>query len=72
MCGGFMTDEKFIEWLRKVKEYCKSYRICEGCKFHITDKQGSVDCHFKKLAFHLWRNTPNNWDMEEIERIIRL
>lgn len=66
------TDEEILEWLRKIKEHCKSCKLCDGCKFQLTDKNSKNDCQFKRLAFYLWRNTPYFWEMEEIERIIKL
>lgn len=61
-----MTDEKFIEWLRKIKEHCNNRERCSGCVF-----DSECGCIFIALAMELC-DTPNDWDMEEIERIIRL
>ena len=63
------TDEKFIEWLRKIKEYCESCDRCSKCKFlgNDTDRM----CIFSAIA-DLLSELPQNWEMEEIERIIKL
>lgn len=70
------TDEKFIEWLRKIKEYCEKQCNCSNCPFSIKEKNEydvEVDsCQVETLAFNLYIEPPNDWDMEEIERIIRL
>ena len=71
--GGFMTDEQFIDVLRKLHNYCESYRKkgdgCTGCKFLCLDEYGK--CQFRILAYLIHR-PPVSWNMEEIERIIRL
>ena len=68
-----MNDEKFIEWLRKVKESCQKLRESKGCSqckfFHL--KNGRGYCQFRMLADQL-AYSPKEWYMEEIERIIRL
>lgn len=68
-----MTDEKVIEWLRKIKEHCKKLSASEGCgqcKFFYL-KNGRPYCQFRMLAGQFCLS-PKNWSMEEIERIIRL
>ena len=64
-----MTDEKFIEWLRKIKEHCESCDRCSKCKFLGNDTNRM--CIFSEIA-DLLSELPQNWDMEEIERIIKL
>ena len=63
-----MTDEKFIEWLRKISENCVRHSTCTGCPFITNTK----DCQVELLTEELNRHYPNEWNMEEIERIIRL
>lgn len=63
------TDEKFIEWLRKIKEYCESCDRCSKCKFLGNDTNRM--CIFSEIA-DLLSELPQNWEMEEIERIIKL
>ena len=62
-----MTDEQFIEWLRKIKEFCQN-TTCTNCPFGI----GYGCCQIRYLLDELQANSPLDWDMEEIERIIRL
>lgn len=68
-----MTDEKVIEWLKKIKESCQKLRDSKGCLqckfFHF--RNGRPYCQFRMLADRL-SLSPKNWDMDEIERIIRL
>ena len=61
-----MTDEKFIELLRKIKEHCEKQCKCCDCKFYANG-----ECQIMFLAIEL-SEPPSAWDMEEIERIIRL
>lgn len=60
-----MTDEKIIELLMKIKEYCKLHNSCLGCPFM------NGKCQIRTLAQEL-NSHPHLWDMEEIERIIHL
>ena len=65
-----MIDEKTIEWLMKIKEQCKNVRCkCEVCKYSIYDGDG---CKALSIIDRLIDIPPHIWDMEEIERIIRL
>ena len=66
-----MTDEKFIELLRKIATYCALRKNCIGCKFHHIEEGQYVNCKFRKLAREL-SAAPFSWYMDEIERIIRL
>lgn len=64
------TDEKFIELLRKIKENCirqKPENGCPNCPFAI-----KTHCQVDKLVDELFKTSPYEWNMEEIERIIRL
>ena len=61
------TDEQFIELLGKINKFCKATPDCDGCKFDC----GADGCAFEVLADAL-SEMPCNWNMEEIERIIRL
>ena len=63
-----MTDEQFIEWLWKIQEHCDKHE-CEKCIFCLNEDR---DCQIEKLTKLLNWSFPNQWDMEEIERIIRL
>lgn len=62
-----MADEKFIEWLWKIKELCKNTK-CKNCPFSI--EYGC--CQIDDLVDVLQADSPRDWNMEEIERIIRL
>ena len=65
-----MTDEKFIEFLRKIKEHCASLTYpCEGCKFKASSEE--TECQITQLLDTL-QEPPCDWNMDEIERIIRL
>lgn len=59
-----MNDKELLELLKKIKEYCEN-ESCNVCKFSIRNY-----CQFEMFASCL-DNSPNNWDMEEIERIIK-
>ena len=68
------TDEKFIEFLWNIKEHCTFIRDkhegCKNCRFFQLGK--APLCQFRMLADRLSESTPKYWDMEEIERVIRL
>lgn len=59
-----MSDELLIAFFRKTKEYCEE-RKCTRCEFDREDY-----CQWEKLLCEL-ENSPNNWDIEKIERIIK-
>lgn len=65
-----MTDEQFIELLRKIKVICKGHEDCNKCIFENNYEMDG--CIIKALIAELNWNTPDNWNMDEIERIIRL
>ena len=71
-----MTDEQFIEWLRKIKEYCGKYIGCYECPLQLKENyyygDTSTCCSVILLGYLLSDTMPENWDMEEIERIIKL
>ena len=60
------TDEELIEQFRKIKEHCKSNN-CEDCKFKT-----SKGCQMVLLIYELSDSSPSCWNMDEIERIIKL
>ena len=74
-----ITDEKLIELLMKIKEYCtydnspyKCNRI--DCPFNFTDEFLNLkinECQISEIGRVISR-VPRGWNMEEIERIIRL
>ena len=65
-----LTDDQFIEWLRKIKEHCDSIRYpCAECNFRTNYSMNA--CQIKDLFDEL-KILPASWNMEEIERIIRL
>lgn len=61
-----MTDEKVIEFLRKINEYCINIDKCQKCTFWI-----GCRCQISMLAESL-DTVPCDWDMDETERIIKL
>lgn len=60
-----MTNEQFMEFLRKIKEHCKG-RACSMCDFHYNDK-----CQFRSIAIQM-SVPPSTWDMKEIGEIVVL
>lgn len=72
------TDEKFIEWLKKVKEYCRSraFNNCKECKFFVyryLDDRGRECgyCQFSWIASKL-TGDPADWNIKDLESIIHL
>lgn len=67
------TDEKLIEWLRKIKEHCEKHE-CNKCQFNIKKKYGDYySCQVIDLFDYLdGCGNPRCWNMEKIERIIKL
>ena len=69
-----MTDEQFIELLWKIKGLCSCKRDCCDCPFGVQDvhcQSTILNCQITKLTNEL-EDLPEDWNMEEIERIIRL
>lgn len=67
-----MTDEDLIELLRRLKQICKTHPSCHLCPF---ENQAEIKrgCFCQIRAFLKTIDTaPCNWDMDEIERIIKL
>ena len=62
-----MTDEQFIEWLRKIKEHCMSH-ACSNCPFNTDYRY----CQINALVDELQKDNPDEWNIDELERIIRL
>ena len=69
-----MTDEKFIELLRKIKEYCHdSYIGCLACPFNVVNAKNYNSCQFLEIAAELsCASNPANWNIDEVERIVKL
>ena len=68
------NDEKFIEWLRKIKKICNCNPDCCNCPFSVKDvhcQSTILNCQITMLTNEL-EDLPEDWNMEEIERIIRL
>lgn len=63
------TDEQLIELLWKIKNTCKNNNACEHCPLKI---EGICNCHAERLLIELNGPYPCYWNMEEIERIIKL
>lgn len=68
-----MTDEDLIELLRRIKQACKTHPSCHNCSFdnEIEIKSG-YSCQIRALVKTFGKTAPSDWDMEEIERIIKL
>lgn len=68
-----MTDEKIIELLSEIGLHCFMQVHCKYCRFYHAeaDSAGEYCCVIRSLATKL-SNVPSEWNMEEIERIIRL
>lgn len=66
-----MTDEKLIELFRKIKGHCQSKEWCPSCPFFDEKDMLYNQCQIMNLGSIL-SNVPSCWNMEEIERIIRL
>ena len=69
-----MTDEKFIEWILKISDHCYDQMHCEDCRFYHeeADCEGIYVCVIRALARQISDEPPCDWNMEEIERIIKL
>lgn len=67
------TDEKFIEWLSEISVHCFMQLNCKCCRFYHAeaDPSGEYCCVIRSLATRLSK-APSEWNMEVIERIIRL
>lgn len=72
-----MTDEKLIEWFRKIKNTCYDKVACSGCKLYCKEAErsdvsiGKGRCLISILCDEL-SEEPYNWNIKEIERIIIL
>ena len=67
-----MTDEQFVKFLKRVKETCRVRKTCEGCRLLLPKTDPCFTrCQARKL-FNRLDSQPGSWEMEEIERIIRL
>ena len=53
-----MTDEKLIEWFRKIKEHCSNPKRCDGCVFY-----GDNGCQVMAIVDKM-RGLPMFWNME--------
>ena len=60
-----MTDEKLIEWFRKIKEHCSNPKACDGCVFC-----GDNGCQIMAIVDEM-RGMPMFWNLVKIERIIK-
>lgn len=66
-----MTDKQIIETLVRIKEYCRKCKTCKECKFLIDkDEKGDGNCQIQNIFYEL-DGFPSQWDMEELERIIK-
>lgn len=63
------ADKQIIETLQNIQEYCQNMNGCKLCKFAIIDSDCKRHCQVGQLN-RLLVHSPDNWDMEEIERII--
>ena len=64
-----MTDKQIIETLNNIKKHCKG-RDCENCSFYTSDIE-KYRCQIMLIVKKMLI-TPSEWDMKEIERIIKL
>ena len=62
-----MTDKQIIETLKNIKNHCIK-NDCDNCIFALHDVAGS-ECQIQLLFARLYE-TPNNLDIEMIERIL--
>lgn len=63
-----MNDEELIELLRKIKEHCKEKDNCNECKFKLHNADCiSSECFITRMVDYI----PQDWDIAEIERIIK-
>lgn len=65
-----MTDKQIIETLKNIKNKCNT---CTSCKFKLKeiDLQNGYSCQIRQLAYQLNKHSPQFWDIEKIERIIK-
>ena len=61
-----MTDIQIIETLNNIKNHCIG-RDCANCIFETSDD----DCQIAQVARRMM-HAPSAWDMEEIERLVKL
>lgn len=69
------TDEQLIELLGKIKGHCKNCSDCYlyGCVFYNNERiYKNWRCQIIALITLLDETSPCDWNMEEIERIIKL
>lgn len=64
-----MTDKQIIETLNNIKAHCRG-RECENCTFKTSDKE-KYCCQITLIVKEM-STTPSQWDMEEIERLVKL
>lgn len=58
-----MRKDKILRILRDIHKHCSEHPNCAVCKFN-TNPKGYRECILSYI--------PSTWDMEEIERIIKL
>ena len=62
-----MTDKQIIKTLENIKDFCTLHTSCNPCRFH----SDNIDTYCQILdLIHVLDTTPEEWDMEEIERIL--
>ena len=64
-----MTDKQIIEMLNNIKTYCR-HRDCYDCTFEFSKTSNSC-CQIMLLVKEM-SVTPSQWDIEEIERLVKL
>lgn len=63
------TDEQLIELYRNIKKHC--IPGCRNCKFKLFECDRYIECQVFNLIKSL-SGSPYEWNIEEIERIIKL
>ena len=63
-----MTDKQIIKALEHIRGLCRLHKnSCNSCRFYSDNND--TYCQILDLI-HVLDTTPEEWDMEEIERII--
>lgn len=62
-----MTEKQFIEVLKKIKERCKTNKMCPECIFKSA--RDVTSCQINRITNKL-DMAPEDWDIKEIEELL--
>ncbi len=69
-------DEKFINFLKRIKYQCQQHAVCENCIMHSKKdlEHSLVGCKIMEMAFvlsEMMEDIPERWDIDKIEEVLK-